>query len=86
MGRAAWNQFYTISEAADIDTRYEYKVSVYVMEQFTFEAYVAGPTILALRLLLLTSLYGAIYKPKMVSFTPGMHLILSQHERGAGSG
>jgi hypothetical protein len=43
--------------------RYEYKVFLFVMEQFTLELYVAGPTILALKLLQFTRRYGAIYKP-----------------------
>ena len=60
--RSAWNPYYTISEPTEIDTRYEDKVFLFVMEQFTSELYVAGPTILALKLLF-TSRYGAIYKP-----------------------
>ena len=62
LGRAAWKRFYTTSEPTETDTRYEYKVLIFVTAQFTFELYVAGPTILALKLLLFTSVYGAIYK------------------------
>ena len=64
VSRAAWNQFYTISEPREIDTRYKYKIFFFVVEQFALELHVACPTTLALKLLLFTSCYGAIYKPK----------------------